>query len=69
MRERYHSELEGAVRQIREQQEQSENAAAQCRQNGQQLHEACIQYVNEREKANKEEMESLAVTLRGILRN
>ena len=63
MRERYHSELEGAVRQIREQQEQSENAAAQFRQNGQQLREACIQYVNEREKANKEEMESLAVTL------
>jgi len=28
-----------------------------------------MQYVNEREKANKEEMESLAVTLRGILRN
>ena len=63
MRERCHSELEGAVRQIREQQEQSENAAAQLRQNGQQLHEACALYVNEREKANKEEMESLAATL------
>ena len=41
MRERYHTELDGAVRQIREQQEQSESTAAQFRQNGQQLREAC----------------------------
>ena len=63
MRERYHAELESAVRQIQEQQEQSESASEQFRQHGQQLREACVQYVNEREKANKEEMESLAVTL------
>jgi hypothetical protein len=58
MRERYHTELESAVRQIREQQEQSEATAGQFRQSGLQLREACTQYVNDREKANKKEMES-----------
>jgi hypothetical protein len=55
MRERYHTELESAVRQVHEQ-VQSEHAAAQ-------LREACIQYVNEREAAGKEEMEALTLKL------
>ena len=41
MRERCHTELENAVRQIREQHEQSETAAAEFRQSGLQLREAC----------------------------
>ena len=63
MRERDRTELESAARQFREQHEQSETAAAQFRRSGLQLREACTQYVNDREKANKEEMESLAMML------
>ena len=55
MRESYRTELESAVRQVHEQ-VQSEHAAAQ-------LREACIQYVNEREAAGKEEMEALTLKL------
>ena len=53
MRRRYHSELENASQLIREQQEMSEAMANHYRQ------EACAQYVNEEEMANKEEMELL----------
>ena len=59
MTERYHAELESAARQIREQREQSEAMAEHFRQNGLQLREACTKYVNDRETANREEMESL----------
>ena len=62
MRERYHTELENAVRQIREHHEQSETAAAEFRQSGLQLREACT--VCQRQ-ANKEEMEPLAMMLEG----
>ena len=59
MRRRYHSELENASQLIREQQEISEAMANHYRQDGLQLREACAQYVNEKEMANKEEMEIL----------
>ena len=59
MRRRYHSELENASQLIREQQEMSEAMASHYRQDGLQLREACAQYVNEKEMANKEEMELL----------
>jgi len=59
MRRRYHSELENASQLLREQQEQSEAMANHFRQDGLQLREACAQYVNEKEMANKEEMELL----------
>ena len=59
MRRRYHSELENASQLIREQQEVSEAMANHYRQDGLQLREACAQYVNEKEMANKEEMEIL----------
>ena len=59
MRGRYHSELENASQLIREQQEMSEAMANHFRQDGLQLREACAQYVNEKEMANKEEMEIL----------
>ena len=59
MRRRYHSELENASQLIREQQEMSEAMANHYGQDGLQLREACAQYVNEKEMANKEEMEIL----------
>ena len=59
MRRRYHSELENTSQLIREQQEVSEAMANHYRQDGLQLREACAQYVNEKEMANKEEMEIL----------
>ena len=59
MRRRYHSELENASQLLREQQEQSEAMANHFRQDGLKLREACAQYVNEKEMANKEEMELL----------
>jgi len=59
MRRRYHSELENASQLLREQQEMSEAMASHYRQDGLQLREACARYVNEKETANKEEMELL----------
>ena len=59
MRGRYHAELESAAHQIREQREQSEAMAEHFRQHGLQLREACTQYVNDRETANREEMKLL----------
>ena len=59
MRRRYHSELENASQLLREQQEMSEAMANHYRQDGLQLREACAQYGNEKEMANKEEMELL----------
>eukprot|EP00435_Cladocopium_sp_Y103_P041464 s1011_g11.t1 len=56
MRQRYHSELESASRQIQEQREQSACATEHFHQEGQELREACVKYVNEREKMNREEM-------------
>ena len=63
MRKRYHAELESASQHIREQHEQSEAMAEHFRQNGLQLGEACTQYVNDRDMANKEEMELLTQKL------
>ena len=57
MRGRYFSELENASQLIRQQQEMSEAMTNHFRQDGLQLREACAQYVNEKEIANKEEME------------
>ena len=63
MRKRYHAELESASQHLREQHEQSEAMAEHFRQNGLQLREACTQYVNDRETANKREMELLTQKL------
>ena len=63
MRGRYHAKLESASQHIREQHEQSEAMAEHFRQNGLQLREACAQYVNDREMANKEDMELLTQKL------
>ena len=59
MRGRYLSELENASQLIRRQQEMSEAMTNHFRQDGIQIREACAQYVNEKEIANKEEMELL----------
>ena len=55
--------MESASQHIREQHQQSEAMAEHFRQNGLQLREACAQYVNDREMANKEEMELLTQKL------
>ena len=60
MRRRYHSELENASQLIREQQEMSEAMANHYRQDGLQLRESMPHSnVNEKEMANKEEMETI----------
>ena len=63
MRGKYLTELENASQLIRQQQEVSEAMTIHFRQDGIQLREACAQYVQEREDANKEEMEQLKLKL------
>ena len=63
MRGRYLTELENASQLIRQQQEISEAMTIHFRQDGIQLREACAQYVQDRENANKEEMEQLKLSL------
>ena len=63
MRGRYVTELENASQLIRQQQEISEAMTIHFRQDGIQLREACAQYVQDREIANKEEMEQLKLSL------
>ena len=63
MRGRYLTELENASQLIRQQQEISEAMTIHFRQDGIQLREACAQYVQDREIANKEEMEQLKLSL------
>ena len=63
MRGKYLTELENASQFIRQQHDTSEDMTAHFRHDGQQLREACEQYVHDREIANKEEMEQLKLRL------
>ena len=63
MRGRYLTELENASQLIRQQHDTSEAMTVHFRQDGLQLREACTQYVQDRENANKEEMEQLRLRL------
>ena len=63
MRGKYLTELENASQFIRQQQEISEAMTVHFRQDGLQLREACAQYVQDRENANKMEMEQLKLKL------
>ena len=68
MRGKYLTELENASQLIRQQQEVSEAMTIHFRQDGIQLREACAQYVQEKEDANKEEMEQLKLKLAEVHR-
>ena len=63
MRGKYLTELENASQLIRQQHDTSEAMTVHFRQDGLQLREACTQYVQDRENANKEEMEQLKLKL------
>ena len=63
MRGKYLTELENASQLIRQQHDTSEAMTIHFRQDGLQLREACAQYVQDRENANKEEMEQMKLKL------
>ena len=64
-RQRYHSELENAVRHIQEQHHDAEESetAEQFRQQRERLHQECHDYVAEKEEMNRQEMASITSRL------
>ena len=62
-RQRYHSELENAVRHIQEQHHDAEEAAEQFRQQRERLQQECHDYVAEKKEMNRQEMASITSRL------
>ena len=62
-RQRYHSELENAVRHIQEQHHNAEETAEKFRQQRERLQQECHEYVAEKEEMNRQEMASITSRL------